>query len=185
MISLPPAIHVVVPGDTLYGIAQEVYGNGYDWPTLWHANPDIRNPNLIYPKEEIRVPSHAGSVSTASNVYRGRHSRNRVARYSHQGGSNLSGTLSCNGLESLWMAAGGSRNAAFIAAEIAKAESGGRQYATGAAGERGYWQIHPLHGSLSTYSPLGNARAAVIISNDGTNWSAWTTYTSGAYNGQC
>ena len=95
------------------------------------------------------------------------------------------GTLTCAGLESLWEIAGGSPSAAFLAAEIAEAESGGRQYATGAAGERGYWQIHPDHGSLSTYDPLGNARAAIIISDDGRDWSAWTTYTHGLYIGLC
>jgi hypothetical protein len=52
---------------------------------------------------------------------------------------------------------------------IPSAESTGRQFATGAAGERGYWQIYPDHGSLSTYNPLGNAKAAVIISDDGRN----------------
>jgi Lysozyme like domain len=71
------------------------------------------------------------------------------------------------------------------AASIAMAESSGRQFATGAAGERGYWQIHPDHGSLSTYDPLGNAKAAVIISDDGRNWTPWTTFTSGAYRGCC
>ena len=72
-----------------------------------------------------------------------------------------------------------------MAASIAMAESSGRQFATGAAGERGYWQIHPDHGSLSTYNPLGNAKAAVIISDDGGNWTPWTTFTSGAYRGRC
>lgn len=39
--------------------------------------------------------------------------------------------------------------------------------------------------SLSTYDPLGNANAAVIISDDGSDWTPWTTYTSGAYQGRC
>ena len=99
--------------------------------------------------------------------------------------TNLGGTLGCTGLEALWQSAGGSHSAAFVAAEIAMAESGGRQYATGAAGERGYWQIHPDHGALSTYSAYGNARAAIIISSNGVNWSPWTTYVSGAYLGRC
>ena len=51
------------------------------------------------------------------------------------------GTLSCSGLEALWESAGGSRSAAFTAAEIAMAESSGRQYATdtngGASTDRG------------------------------------------------
>jgi len=99
--------------------------------------------------------------------------------------TDLGGTLGCGGLESLWRDAGGSPSAAFIAAEIATAESGGNQYATGAAGERGYWQINPDHGSLSTYNPIGNAKAAIILSYDGTNWDAWTTYTHGLYIGRC
>lgn len=99
--------------------------------------------------------------------------------------SRLSGTLSCSGLESLWSAAGGRYGARFIAAEIAMAESGGRQYATGPVGERGYWQINPVNGSISTYDPIGNAKAAIILSYDGENWDAWTTYVTGAYIGRC
>ena len=97
----------------------------------------------------------------------------------------LSGHLGCGGLESLWVAAGGSRAEAFMAAEIAMAESGGYQYATGPYDERGYWQINPDHGALSTYDPYGNARAAIIISDNGGSWYPWTTYTSGAYVGRC
>ena len=93
----------------------------------------------------------------------------------------LSGTLSCGGLEELWEQAGGSSGAAVTAASIAMAESSGQQFATGGVGERGYWQINPDHGSLSTYDPLGNAKAAVIISDNGQNWSPWTTFTSGAF----
>ena len=99
------------------------------------------------------------------------------------------GGLSCSGLEALWESAGGSPGAAFTAAEIARAESGGRQYATdlngGRSTDRGYFQINSVHGSLSTYDPIGNAKAAVIISSDGTDWSPWVTFSTGAYRGQC
>ena len=99
------------------------------------------------------------------------------------------GTLSCSGLEALWESAGGSRSAAFTAAEIAQAESGGRQYATNTNGgrstDRGYWQINSVHGALSTYDAAGNARAAVQISGNGTNWSPWVTWQTGAYQGKC
>ncbi len=78
------------------------------------------------------------------------------------------GTLGCAGLEALWESAGGSRAAAFTAAEIAMAESSGRQYAslvnTNGTTDRGYWQINSSHGSLSTFDAYGNARAAVLIS---------------------
>jgi hypothetical protein len=99
------------------------------------------------------------------------------------------GTLGCSGLEALWESAGGSSGAAFTAAEIAMAESSGRQYATdnntNGSTDRGYWQINSIHGALSTYDAAGNARAAVQISGNGTDWSPWVTYNTGAYQGKC
>jgi hypothetical protein len=99
------------------------------------------------------------------------------------------GTLSCSGLEALWESAGGSRGTAFMAAEIAEAESSGRQYATdtngGRSTDRGYFQINSVHGALSTYDPAGNARAAVYLSDDGRNWGPWVTWHTGAYEGRC
>jgi LysM repeat protein len=97
----------------------------------------------------------------------------------------LSGTLSCSGLEQLWNSAGGNPADAFMAAEIAMAESGGSQYAHSPTDDYGYWQINASNGSLATYDAYGNARSAIILSSDGTNWSPWTTYTSGAYAGKC
>ena len=100
--------------------------------------------------------------------------------------SRLSGTLGCSGLEALWEAAGGSHAQAFTAAEIAMAESGGRQYAYSPTNDYGYWQINGSHGpALATFNAYGNARAAIIISDNGRNWYPWTTYTSGAYHGRC
>jgi LysM repeat protein len=111
------------------------------------------------------------------------------SRHSSSGwGSNSgggSGTLGCSGLERLWEAAGGSPARAFIAAEIAMAESGGNQYAHSPTDDFGYWQINASNGALATYNAYGNARSAIILSQNGTNWSPWTTYTSGAYAGRC
>jgi LysM repeat protein len=103
----------------------------------------------------------------------------------HKTTSVPSGNLSCSGLERLWDAAGGNPAHAFIAAEIAMAESGGRQYAHSPTNDFGYWQINGSHGSMATYDPMGNARAAISISSNGTHWTPWTTYTSGAYQGRC
>jgi LysM repeat protein len=170
-----PARHYTVqPGDTLSSIAQRFYDNPADWPWLFQANRSvIHNPNVIYAGEVLNVPYGPPASGTTSDP--------AVLTTS----ATLSGTLSCPGLEELWDEAGGSGAQAVTAASIAMAESGGQQYATGLVGERGYWQINPDHGSLSTYDPLGNAKAAVIISDDGTNWTPWTTYTSGAYQGRC
>ena len=99
------------------------------------------------------------------------------------------GTLSCTGLEKLWEAAGGSPGAAFIAAEIATAESSGQQnstdYDSNGTVDRGYWQINSIWGAGSTFDPMGNARAAVQISHDGTNWGPWVTFQKGTYQGKC
>jgi LysM repeat protein len=169
--------YTVRPGDTLSSIAQRFYGSPADWRGLYQANRSvIHNPDAIYPGEVLNVPYQLPASSTASAP-----AGSTVLTTS----ASLSGTLSCPGLEELWEQGGGSHAQAFMAAEIAMAESSGQQFATGAAGERGYWQINPDHGSLSTYDPLGNAKAAVVISGDGTNWTPWTTFTSGAYHGRC
>jgi len=105
----------------------------------------------------------------------------------------LSGTLNCAGLEHLWEAAGGSPSTAFLAAEVAKAESGGVQDPPSNASQNsngktdvGYWQINSgFHPSLATTDPIGNAKAAIILSNDGKDWSSWVTYQRGLEVGQC
>jgi len=103
------------------------------------------------------------------------------------------GTLNCAGLERLWEAAGGSPSAAFTAAEVAMAESGGHQFTPDNSAmnnngqpDVGYWQINEgYHPGLATTDPIGNAKAAIQISRDGTDWSPWVTYSTGAYQGKC
>jgi Lysozyme like domain len=104
-----------------------------------------------------------------------------------QSASSFAGSYSCNQLEALWDQEGGNPRTAFIAAEIAIAESDGNPDAISPTGDYGLWQINASHGlAVSTMlSPAGSAQAAIAISSDGTDWSAWTTYTSGAYIGRC
>jgi LysM repeat protein len=184
-----PARHYTVrPGDTLSSVAQRFYGSTADWQWLYQANRSvIENPNAIYPGEVLSVPYGPPASSTTSGSASAGSARSAASAGTTMltSSTTLSGTLSCSGLEELWEQAGGSDGQAIMAASIAMAESGGQQYATGTVGERGYWQINPNHGSLSTYDPLGNAKAAVIISADGTDWTPWTTFTSGAYIGRC
>jgi hypothetical protein len=49
---------------------------------------------------------------------------------------------------------------------------------------RATWQMNTVNGD-ATYDPLGNAKAAVSISGDGTSWSPWVTYQIGVYEGPC
>jgi LysM repeat protein len=125
--------------------------------------------------------SHSGTVAVQSAS---QGSGSHTGSTGNHTGS-LSGTLGCSGLEQLWDAAGGNPSHAFMAAEIAMAESGGNQYAHSPTDDFGYWQINASNGSLATYDAYGNARSAIILSNDGTNWSPWTTYTAGLYVGRC
>ncbi|MFD8496776.1 Gmad2 immunoglobulin-like domain-containing protein [Amycolatopsis sp. NPDC059657] len=52
--------HVVMAGETLWGIAAKYYGSGNFYHRLVAANPGtITNPNLIQPGDIIRVPQGA------------------------------------------------------------------------------------------------------------------------------
>jgi LysM repeat protein len=203
--------YTVRPGDTLSSISQHFYGKSADWPWLYHVNAStVADPNLIYGGQKLRVPSdppanvsayvpkHAkaatmNSSDTDSSATNSPATNSSATDSSATDSSATSsaatqqgGTLGCPGLEALWEAAGGSYAEAFIAAEIAMAESGGQQYALSPTNDYGYWQINGSHGpAMATFNPIGNARAAITISNDGQNWDQWTTYVTGAYQGRC
>lgn len=117
------------------------------------------------------------------------HGHGILASLDSAGAPGAGSPAGCHKLERLWDHAGGNPASAEMAASIAMAESGGDPGATDDDGngtvDRGYFQINSIWGSLSTYNPMANARAAVRISHDGRNWSPWTTYESGAYVGRC
>ncbi len=58
--SSPPAPgrgYVVVKGDTLSQIAECEYGDASRWREIYQANrATIKNPNLIYPGQKLRLP---------------------------------------------------------------------------------------------------------------------------------
>ena len=174
--------YTVRPGDTLSVISRHFYGTTSKWHWIYQANrAKISNPDSIFAGEKLTIPNHAPVATT----YSAKHAK-KPPTVLTSSTSKLSGNLSCSGLEALWETAGGSRGEAFIAAEIAMAESGGRQFAHSPTNDFGYWQINGVHGpAMATYDPIGNAKAAIAISDNGNNWGAWTTYTSGAYHGRC
>ncbi|XP_058213570.1 protein PLASTID MOVEMENT IMPAIRED 1-RELATED 1 [Rhododendron vialii] len=54
--SAPPATTTTVqPGETLWSISSRVHGTGAKWKELAKLNPHIRNPNVIFPNETIRL----------------------------------------------------------------------------------------------------------------------------------
>ena len=49
-----PDRHIVVPGDTLWGISEKFLKEPYRWPEIWRLNQEqIRNPQLIYPGQVV------------------------------------------------------------------------------------------------------------------------------------
>lgn len=50
-----PVQYEVKPGDTLWAMANKFLDNPVEWPVLFNANPNIHNPNKIYPGQILTL----------------------------------------------------------------------------------------------------------------------------------
>lgn len=77
--------YTIVEGDCLWNLAFKFLGDPFRWSEIWNLNQYIKNPDLIYPGNKLRIPgsSSSGTYSTSDNSF-----------------SNANGTIPTNPIES-------------------------------------------------------------------------------------
>jgi len=63
LVDNPPDRHIVVPGDTLWGISAKFLQEPWRWPEVWQLNKDqIKNPHRIYPGDIVLLDRSGGTL---------------------------------------------------------------------------------------------------------------------------
>ncbi|MBT3204189.1 MAG: LysM peptidoglycan-binding domain-containing protein [Gammaproteobacteria bacterium] len=50
-----PETYIVQKGDTLWDISSHFLRDPWFWPEIWYKNPQVNNPHLIYPGDELAI----------------------------------------------------------------------------------------------------------------------------------
>ena len=63
--------YTIEKGDTLWDISRKELSDSFLWPKVWKENPEIKNPDRIYPKQKIKLEKNRtyGWPILASYVY--------------------------------------------------------------------------------------------------------------------
>src|SRR5688500_8310215 len=54
--------HVIKAGDTLWGLAQQYFNNGYLWPQIWESNTWITDAHWIYPGDVLLIDGEGAAT---------------------------------------------------------------------------------------------------------------------------
>ena len=153
-------------------------------PSDYNARPPTRRSTPPRPSRK-RPRSTTGSRASSSSHTRRQQHRGRAVGQPGQQRRLVRRAerhaTAARPLSSSGRSAGGNPADAFMAAEIAEAESGGNPNAISPTDDYGLWQINASNGALATLNPYGNAKSAITLSDNGSNWNPWTTYHTGAY----
>lgn len=57
-----PEVYYVKSGDTLWDISNTFLDDPWLWPEVWHLNPQINNPHLIYPGDKLSLVTIDGKT---------------------------------------------------------------------------------------------------------------------------
>lgn len=78
-----PDEYVVKRGDTLWDISGVFLRHPWMWPEIWHVNPQISNPHLIYPGDVIRLIYVDGQPRLTVNRGRDVHLSPQIREMAH------------------------------------------------------------------------------------------------------
>jgi LysM domain-containing protein len=59
--------YAIKQGDTLWGIAQQFFKNGYLWPQVWESNTWITDAHWIYPGDVLLIEGEAAQAAQAAS----------------------------------------------------------------------------------------------------------------------
>lgn len=63
-----PKTYMVKKGDTLWDISGMFLNEPWLWPRLWRINPEVNNPHLIYPGDQLRLVYDAEGIPSIEVV---------------------------------------------------------------------------------------------------------------------